>query len=651
MSLLKQLLVSVSVAMLCILLGTLFFNVDAARQSLREQLQMQSDNAASSLALSLSQPANQDAILQELLMAALFDTGHFYAIRLTATDGQAKFARTMDAHAPQDVIQIAPQWFSNMVDLPRVKTQRVISSGWNQVGTLDVEVDNRFAIDALWRTSLRMAVLVLVAGAAWAIFVGSLLRWFQRVLREEVASQVMRIGTQAAEPADSQASHLKELQAVSSAIQTTHERVQRTEQAQAERIEILELETHSDGVTGLPNRKYFLNELNKALQSGVNGHVLLVRQRDLQAMNASWARSEVDAWLKGVAQQVQDLLQGSEASDAQLARLNGSDFAVMLPSELGPAALHIVEQLRKKLHSLNVAFGDGQWSRWALVLTPFTHDDSTATVLSRLDLGMMRAESEGHGDVEYADASRSQDAAVLAGESHWQQLLVNALHMPGLLQLDAKLMTGASLTGKQQWYEAGLELQQADGKVLGAGLFLPAAVRLGMSDDYDHKALQLALQWLAQHPHSELVLRMSMASIEQAFFEQRVAETLANPVHQSLLPFLILEIDAFTLESMPDKAVEFCAMASQAGVKVGLRRLDQSPKALLHAETLQVRYVKVSGFFAELAQRNAGAAHLLEAMLQTAHDKNTQVLISDAVTPQAADWLRAKGAILQIAGA
>ena len=648
MSLLKQLLLSVSVAMLGILLGTLFFNVDAARQSLSEQLQLQSDNAASSLALSLSQPANQDAVVRELLMAALFDTGHFDAIRLTDPAGRRLFEREMDEQAAQNMIQAAPLWFQQFIPLPKARTQRAVSNGWSQVGTLDVEVDNRFAIDALWRTSLRMAVLVLVAGAAWAIFVGSLLRWFQRVLHEEVASQVMRIGTEDAQTTKEQTSQVRELQAVSEAIQTTHQRVQRTEQAQAARIESLELETHSDSVTGLPNRKYFLNELNKALQADVHGHVLLVRQRDLQAMNASWTRSEVDAWLQGVAQQVQDLLSHSEAPDAQLARLNGSDFAIMLPSDLGPAALHVVEQLRKTMQSLNVALTDGQWSRWAFVLTPFTQDDSATTVLTRLDQGMMKAESEGHGEVEYAESGRPQDAAVLAGEGHWQQLLVNALHTPGQLRLHAQPVASSSLTGNQHWHEAGLELQPANGKVLGAGLFLPAAVRLGLSDDYDHKALHLALQWLAEHPHTDLVLRISLASIEQEFFAQRVAETLSNPLHQPLLPNLILELDAFTLESAARNTLALCALAAKAGVQIGLRRLEQSPKALLHLNSLRLRYVKVSGFFAELALRNPGAAHLLEAMLETVHAQSATVLITDAVNPQAADWLRAKGASLQL---
>ena len=96
MSLLKQLLISVTVAIVAILIGTLAFSIGAARQYLDGQLQSESENAASSLALSLSQPANQDPVTQELLMMALFDGGQFKLIRLASPEGETLFERRRD---------------------------------------------------------------------------------------------------------------------------------------------------------------------------------------------------------------------------------------------------------------------------------------------------------------------------------------------------------------------------------------------------------------------------------------------------------------------------------------------------------------------------------------------------------------------------
>src|SRR5690554_1471377 len=68
MSLLKQLLFSVTVAICVILVGALWSGLDGARSYLNSRLQVDAGNAASSLALSLSQPANQEPVTQELLI-------------------------------------------------------------------------------------------------------------------------------------------------------------------------------------------------------------------------------------------------------------------------------------------------------------------------------------------------------------------------------------------------------------------------------------------------------------------------------------------------------------------------------------------------------------------------------------------------------
>ncbi len=653
MSLLKQLLLSVSVAIVGILLGTLALSIDAARSYLTQQLQSQSENAASSLSLSLSQPGNQDPVTQELLMAALFDTGQFAAIGLRAPDGRVLFERQSPALQSQGR---APAWFRQWLPLPQPRAERAISDGWRQVGSLSVVVDNRFATEALWSSSTRMTGLIVVAGAAWALFVGLLLRWFRRVLREEIEAQVLRIGTSQAAEAAVAAPRVAELASVSSAIQHTHVRVQQAAQAQTLRIETLELETHSDPITRLPNRKYFVNELQKQLLAGerAQGHVFMVRQRDLQALNASHPRQQVDEWLTNVWQRVQQLLADNAQVQAQLARLNGSDFVVLLPGSLGPEGMHMVQQLRKLLQPLSLPLTSGQWSRWAFALTAYTGADVVGDVLSRLDQGLMQAESAGHGDVEYAEPTHHASGAV-AGEGNWQQLLGAALQTPQALRIavqaqNCAVQAGAS-DGTDVRHEASLELHTPDGRVLAGALFLPAAVRLGMSAAYDVQALSLGLQWLGQHPGQMLVVRVSVPSLEQDALAPQVRELLQSAPAQALgsaLEQLVLELDAHALEVVPARVAALCEVAAQARVGVWLRRLDQAPKAVGQLPGLPLRYVKLGGHFAQQAQDNPGGRHLLQAMVATAQEQGARVYITDAVAPDAAAWLCAQGVYLPV---
>lgn len=105
MSLLKQLLISVSLAILIILGGTLWLSVESARSYLNTQLQSQTDSAATSLALTLSQPSNQDPVTQELIIMAQFDSGQFSQISLTDPQGSLLLTRQSEAGKSQ-----APTW-------------------------------------------------------------------------------------------------------------------------------------------------------------------------------------------------------------------------------------------------------------------------------------------------------------------------------------------------------------------------------------------------------------------------------------------------------------------------------------------------------------------------------------------------------------
>lgn len=649
MSLLKQLLVSLSVALLCILVGTLVFSSTAARSYLAEQLHTQSDNAVSSLALSLSQSANQEPVTQELLMSALFDTGQFQSIRMTSPDGSVVFERQQHEAVGAEAV---PKWFQSLMPLPLAQGHRAVSDGWRQIGEVQVTVDNRSAQTALWQSTLKMAALIVLAGGAWALFVTLWMRWFKKVLRDEVTAQVMRIGTSDSMSEADEKSQVSELDGISSAIQNTHARVQQAKQVQAARIESLELETNSDFVTGLPNRKYFLNELNKALhnEAHVHGQVLLVRQRDLQAINAALPRHEVDAWLKNWGQTVRALLQENQVSQTHLARLNGSDFALILPGDQSVSSMQVVHAVRKVVQSLSIALGDGQWSRWAFVLTAYTAQDSIKDVLARLDQGLMQAESAGHGDVEYAEQVRAMSLPALAGEGHWQEVLGQALERDEKLSIDVQAMASASLVETDVRHEASLQLQEAQGQTIGASLFLPAAVRLGLSADFDIKAMALALQWLAANPGESLAVRVSLPSIEHPHFLSNLRSFLAEQgtTHAANLPSLLLELDAHALVVEPQAVTELARYAAQYGMGLGLRRLDQAPKALTEFSNLKLRYVKLGGHFAQHAMDNPGAKYLLEAMIQTAKEQGARVYVTDLVSPTTADWLRVKGASLAV---
>src|SRR6185312_924148 len=117
MSLLKQLLISMTLAIVVILSGVMIFSIDSARQYLDTQLQAQADSTATSLALTLSQPSNQEPSVRELLISVLFDSGEFRVMEFLDPTGRILVRRQLNNDAGGS--GAAPAWFSHLLPLDR----------------------------------------------------------------------------------------------------------------------------------------------------------------------------------------------------------------------------------------------------------------------------------------------------------------------------------------------------------------------------------------------------------------------------------------------------------------------------------------------------------------------------------------------------
>lgn len=627
MSLLRQLLISVTLAIIVILAGVLVFSVSSARQYLDTQLQAQADSTATSLALTLSQSANRDPTVRELLISVLFDSGEFRVIEFLDPTGRILVRREQGDGASGPVF--APEWFSHLLPLQPHVAQRQVTNGWQQLGVVRLQANDAYARDTLWSSGSRMVLLTLGAGVLWGLFVIILMRWLRRALREDVAARVRALakaGQHADLPAVRHPS-IVELQEVSHVIASAHKQVQATASEREARIESLEFELHRDEVTGLANRKYFMNEFRRLLeqsdpQQAQGGHVMLFRQCDLESINRFAGRRLVDQWLRNTTQLVQQIIKDREGSERWLARLNGSDFAFAMPLVPGPTAVRVADAVGEFLQAQRIQMGQAGMCRWRLALTDYEPGEDLSTVLSRLDEALMRAESAGHENVEYLPGADLKTPLRSRGvsEKEWRKLLDDAL-AEGWLTLDAQ---PANPTAESHSRFTGMLALNEPGATepMSGYLFLPPAVRLGLSAACDLRALELGITWLRSHAE-ELVLRISLASVlEESFSGEVGARLLAAPEQAARL---IVELDSYGLVANRLQVVAFAVALRERGVRIGLRRFAEQPEALLYLHEVAPAYVQVSGNLLAAQKESTGARRLLEAVQETAHDIGTVV--------------------------
>jgi EAL domain-containing protein (putative c-di-GMP-specific phosphodiesterase class I) len=627
MSILRQLLLSITIAIAIILLGTLALSVNAARDYLAGQLQVQSGDAAVSLALSLSQPANSSRVTQELLVSALFDGGHFSLVRLTDPQGKVIIERS-----GQSASTSVPNWFQRLVPLSAKSATHVVTDGWRQIGEVTLTANDVYAWETLWQSSVQMILVIVAAGVFWAFFAFALVRWIEKRLLAEVGEHMRAIGRGQFGPALT--ARVPELSGITEALNQTREQLRATTEEQTARIESLEIEVNQDPVTGLANRKYFINEFLRALDKDAgkakadgqevaqNGHALVFRQRDLAAINRHMPREFVDQWLAGLGSRVAALLEQFQLSGTLVARLNGSDFALLMPGCTAPTAMLVAERLRTELREARIPVGEGGLCRWAMGMTDYERGAKVGDLLGRLDFALMRGESSGDDHVQLA----TDEAQALSahGESAWRQAITDGIERQRFtLALEPLL----ALDGSVMRQEATLMLHsQGAPEPIPAKLFIPAATRLDLTAECDVQAVRLAVSWLMMN-EGEVTVRIAMPSLSHPNFLLQVERMLAE--RKALATRLYLEVDAHAVVERRDAVAELCRIARDSGAHVGVRRLAQQLSAVSLLHSLSLAYVKLGGGFVSGMARSLGSQQLAVSVLETARSFGIQVYAED----------------------
>ncbi len=584
------------------LLGAQALGVAAAHRYLDSQLAQRSEKGAAMLAWVLSHSVS-DAGQRATLADELYAQGQYALIRIT----DEKNGSTLERRArPDEAAGREYDWRNAWlgIEAPAVSRAFVTADGAAQ-GTVTVQADSRQARDTLWQSGVRILGLVVAAAVLWILVALNLAR---------------RMQTQAAAPADGAPAAAETDRALADAQRLVAAAVQE----QNARIESLQSEVYLDPITRLHNRRYFIEQFRLALADKApeaGGHLLMFRQRDLAQINRHLSRAFADQWLRSSSDRLLKLVAEFGQQTALLARLSGSDFALLLPRSSAPQAGLLAERVRRELRSLRVPMDKHGWCRWAMALAAYGPDDNMSETLARLDHALMCAESA--DDDQVTPANRAPDSTPI-GEYSWHDALVTALEQH---RFSLTVQPLHDLAGALLHQEASLTLHDtADADPVPASIFMPPAVRLGLSADCDVQAVRLALDWLYAG-RGALSVPVALASLAQPSFLSRLQRMLDD--RPALAQRLILEVDAAALVEQEADLHELCRIATDAGGRIGVARLPQHFGAMERLHEFPLSYVKLSGSFIAGLQHSPGNRHLAATVVATAITLHMQVYAED----------------------
>jgi EAL domain-containing protein (putative c-di-GMP-specific phosphodiesterase class I)/GGDEF domain-containing protein len=616
MSMIRQMALIVLAAVLLSMAGSIGVSVYNTRTALEEQWQVRNADAASMLALALSQQKGDKALL-ELVLAAQFDTGHYRRIRLVLDGNQALFERESPHRTGT-----APAWVARWLPMEAKAGVAIVTDGWKSLGKVEIESHSAWAYDALWNSMVRSAAwLALMGLATLAVVLAAVQRWRQGLNKVLAQAQALEAGRFEEIPEPRTA----ELQRLTSGMNSMVRRMHALFDEHAAQLAALQRQVQTDSLTGLANRRHFLVRLEQVLDASVpepaeagvagaahgglaadesprRGGLLMVRLSDIETLNSKLGHAVVDRLLAAIGEVMQTYPSRVEGSFA--GRLNGRDVALYLPAN--GMARETANALREALTTVLAVIEPS--ARVCIGGVDGLQADGSSDALARADEALARSELQVPPVVQVLDLAEGEGI----GESEWRSRLMRAL-AAGQTQI-AEFPVVLN-DGRIAHLECPLRVQlHSDGPFVRAERWLPMAWRGQLMDQVDLAAARLALAAIAQDGRPRSIHVSAAALADSGFvreFERRLA---AVPQAAGKLSIEVDESATAHWRRWRDAAERWRPL----GVRLGIDNTGRALEALADARSYGVDYLKVDSRYIRGLANDAALADFARQLVVTA---------------------------------
>ncbi|MER2493107.1 GGDEF/EAL domain-containing response regulator [Catenovulum sediminis] len=282
-----------------------------------------------------------------------------------------------------------------------------------------------------------------------------------------------------------------------------------------------------DTLTGLHNRYYFDNELNrysKMASRGEGPHALLYIDLDhFKVINDSQGHHQGDMVLKEVASAIKSRLRKSDL----LCRIGGDEFALLLSHSSMLDAHELAEEICDTVKSGHYQFNDQVYKLSCSVgvtsINGIAKDGHE--YLKQADIALYVAKRRGR-DLVHIYSESDQDSENLRDTIEWihqlQQAIANdqiVLHFQPVIEIRTREIA---------YYEALVRLN-IDNKLIYPGSFIPALERADDIKLLDHQVVAKAIKYLADYPE---IPRMAINLSAHAFSDEKLTPLIEQKMMQ-----------------------------------------------------------------------------------------------------------------------
>lgn len=401
-----------------------------------------------------------------------------------------------------------------------------------------------------------------------------------------------------------------------------------------------------DPVSGLPNRKGFMQGISQAVRQSQPGAIHVVGILEFDQFRMIYNTCGVEA-AEGLARSLAEAARGNIGPEAMMASFRDDTLALFLPDCSPDAGCDTASKLLDKLrdyrfrhgeHSYTLGLNIGLAQYMPALIGP---EDA----IRRADAACAAAKAQGRNRMQvYEQANvqlQTQESLI-----DWAGRIDSLLEGSGLYlraQMVMPIGTDASLL---PYYEILLGIEPEPGMQVPPMSFIPVVERLKRSHEVDLWVMQRVFEWIAQNRtafdgiggFSINLSALSLSSPEVIAFLQ---DRLARPeVPAGKLIFEITETAA--LESY-GAAQEFIRQIRRYGCKFSLDDFGSGYTSYAHLKNLRTDSLKIDGAFVKDMVSSPSDYAMVKSMHDIGHSLGMHTVAEYVESPMILSKLREIG--------
>ncbi len=401
---------------------------------------------------------------------------------------------------------------------------------------------------------------------------------------------------------------------------------------------LIEHHTHLDPLTGLPNRRAFLRELERAVSAGEPVAVLLCDLDGFRDVNGRYGHRAGDELLRWMARR----LERAVRPDDMPARLGGDEFALLLRHVADDAHLDgVAERVQELVAGTPRLDGHDLPASASLGVARIRADRNAEELLHDAGVALGQAKSGGGARWAVFDPELVQRRAHMASfeaelrrATELEQLEV---HYQPLVDAKGHAVIGA---------EALMRWRHPTRGLVPPGDFIPAAEQTGLIVEMEawlqREALAQLRRWNRSSPELHLSMNLSARQLERPDFvddlKRALEDTGANPAN------VVAEVTETFAMQHPLEAARVLNGLADLGVTLAIDDFGTGYSNLGQLQHLPFQIVKIDRSFLEDVPENPRNFALVRTIIAMGQSLDLKIIAEGVETKTQADFLYWEGA-------